>query len=145
MDNIKYEKGKGKLLLKIEEIFGGKAHTNTQKLIQNISMITDVFTFTLIWYIYSLLIYLLSSDWERHLWSSKYFMCLCVPFLGRSLQISVRVFPFFSHILYRGTWLEIGNYVIPTMIFVPSNLLNPTSPQWNTANTQGWLLKRWLL
>ena len=29
----KYEKGKGKLLLKIEEISGGKAHTNTQKLI----------------------------------------------------------------------------------------------------------------
>ena len=32
----KYWKGKGKLLPKIEEISGGKAHTDTQKLIQNI-------------------------------------------------------------------------------------------------------------
>jgi hypothetical protein len=43
MVNTKYGKGKGKLLLKIEEISGGKEHTNTWKLIQDILMITDVF------------------------------------------------------------------------------------------------------
>ena len=35
-------KGEGKLP-KIEEISGGKAHTNTRKLIRNISTVTDVF------------------------------------------------------------------------------------------------------
>ena len=44
-----------------------------------------------------------SSDWERQLWLSKYFdqvsVCLCVPFLWRSLQFLVRVFPFLSLIL----------------------------------------------
>ena len=35
--------GKKKNLPKIEEISGGKAHTNKWKLIQNISTITDVF------------------------------------------------------------------------------------------------------
>ena len=39
----KYGKGKGKLLPKIEEISGGKTHTNIRKLIQNILMVTDVF------------------------------------------------------------------------------------------------------
>jgi hypothetical protein len=34
---------KGKHLLKIEEIFRGKAHSNTRKLIQNILTITDAF------------------------------------------------------------------------------------------------------
>ena len=34
---------KGKTLNKNEEISGGKAHTNTQKLIQNILTVTDVF------------------------------------------------------------------------------------------------------
>ena len=42
-ENTKYGKGKGKLLLKNEEISGGKAHTNAQKLIRNILMVTDVF------------------------------------------------------------------------------------------------------
>ena len=32
MDNTKYGKRRGKLSIKIEEISGGKAHTNTQKL-----------------------------------------------------------------------------------------------------------------
>ena len=41
--SLKYGKGKGKLLLKNEEISRGKAHTNTKKLIQNILMVTDVF------------------------------------------------------------------------------------------------------
>ena len=41
--DTKYGKGKGKLFLKIEEISGGKAHTSTQKLIQNILMVTNVF------------------------------------------------------------------------------------------------------
>ena len=43
MDNTKYGNGKGKLLLKTEEISGGKAHGNTRKLIQNVSTITVVF------------------------------------------------------------------------------------------------------
>ena len=34
---------KGKLLTKIEEISGGKAHTNTRKFIRNISTVTEVF------------------------------------------------------------------------------------------------------
>ena len=58
-------------------------------------------------------IHLLSFDWERRLWSSKYFklvsVCLCVPFLQKSLHFSVRVFPFFSHFLcypYFGTFLS---------------------------------------
>ena len=41
--NTKHGKGKGKLLLKIEEISRGKTHTKTRKLIQNILMITDFF------------------------------------------------------------------------------------------------------
>ena len=53
---------------------------------------TCIYKFT---YIYSL------PDWERNLWLSKYIillsMCLCVPFLRRSLHFSVRVFPFFFH------------------------------------------------
>ena len=48
-------------------------------------------------------IYLLSSDWEKHLWSSKYFeyvsVCLCVPFLWRSLQFLASFSPFLSLIL----------------------------------------------
>ena len=43
MDNTKYGKGKEKFLLKIEEISGGKPHTNPQKLIRNISPIIDAF------------------------------------------------------------------------------------------------------
>ena len=43
MENTKYGKGKGKLLLKIEEISEGKADTNTWKLIQKILTITDAF------------------------------------------------------------------------------------------------------
>ena len=43
MDNIKNGKTKGKLLPKNEEISGGKAHTNTQKLILFILTIIDVF------------------------------------------------------------------------------------------------------
>ena len=39
----KIGKGKEKLLLKTEEISGGKAHTNTWALIQNILTIIDVF------------------------------------------------------------------------------------------------------
>ena len=42
-DNTKYGKGKGKLLLKNEEISGGKAHTIKRELIRNISTITDIF------------------------------------------------------------------------------------------------------
>ena len=45
VDYTKYWKGKGKLLPKIEEISGGKAHTNTQKLIQNILIITDKYLY----------------------------------------------------------------------------------------------------
>ena len=48
MDNIKYGKGKEKLLTKIEEISGGKGHKNSQKLILNL---VCVFT-----HIYSLFI-----------------------------------------------------------------------------------------
>ena len=40
---LSQNKGKGKLLPKIEEIPDGKAHTNTWKLIRNISTVTDVF------------------------------------------------------------------------------------------------------
>ena len=42
-------------------------------------------------------IHLLSSDWERHLWSPKYinFLCVCVWLIRRSLHFPVRVFPFF--------------------------------------------------
>jgi len=36
-------KGKGKLLPKIEEISGGKAHVNSLKLNQNILMVTNIF------------------------------------------------------------------------------------------------------
>ena len=43
LDNTKYEKGKGKYLLKIEEITVGKAHANTWKLNRNISTVTAVF------------------------------------------------------------------------------------------------------
>ena len=43
MHYTKYGKGKGKVLPRIEEISGGKAHTNTWKLNQNISKVTDVF------------------------------------------------------------------------------------------------------
>ena len=41
---ITQNKGKGKLLQKIEEISGGKAHANTRKLNQNILMVRDVFS-----------------------------------------------------------------------------------------------------
>ena len=40
---IKYGKGKGKLLPKIEEITVRKAHANTRKLNRNILMVTDIF------------------------------------------------------------------------------------------------------
>ena len=43
MDNTKNRERKRKLLPKNEEISGRKAHTNTQKLNWNVSMITDVF------------------------------------------------------------------------------------------------------
>ena len=42
-DYAKNVKGKGNLLPKNEEISGGKAHTNTRIIIQNILTITDVF------------------------------------------------------------------------------------------------------
>ena len=41
--NQELTQNKGKLPPKIEEISNGKAHTNTQKIIHNISMVTDVF------------------------------------------------------------------------------------------------------
>ena len=41
--DTKYGKGKGKFFPKIEGISRGKLHTNTLKLIQNISTITYVF------------------------------------------------------------------------------------------------------
>ena len=40
---VTQNKGKGKLLPIIEEISGGKAHTNSWKLIRNILTVTDVF------------------------------------------------------------------------------------------------------
>ena len=40
---IRLTQNKGTFLPKIEEISGGKAHTNTRKLNHNISTITDVF------------------------------------------------------------------------------------------------------
>ena len=43
IDNTKYGKGKGKLLQRNEEFSGGKAHTNTWKLIRNILTVTNVF------------------------------------------------------------------------------------------------------
>ena len=55
--------------------------------------------------------HLLSSDWERHLWSSKYFYwvsaCLCVPFLWRSLHFSVSFpFPFLYFVLILVSYVE---------------------------------------
>ena len=49
-------------------------------------------------------IYLLFSDWERHLWSSKCFseasMCLCVPYIQRYLQFFGKSFLFLFLFLY---------------------------------------------
>ena len=46
-------------------------------------------------------IHWLSSDRERHLWSLKYFkkasVCLCVPFIWRSLNFLVKISSFFSY------------------------------------------------
>ena len=43
MNNTKYGKGKGKPILKIEEITVGNAHANKWKLNQNILMVKAIF------------------------------------------------------------------------------------------------------
>ena len=121
------EKRKGKLLPKSEEISIGKAYTNTQKLIQYISTITDVFLnqkrinvcehmekmashgFT---YIYSLLI---ENDICDHQNISSKFPCVCVYLSSRDLFIFCYEFSFFFNFLYHpylGTWSVSSTYLV---------------------------------
>ena len=90
MDNIKIAKERGNPYWKNEEISIWKAHINTAKLHWNILTITVVF-------LDQKKVYLLSSDRERHLWLSKRFseapVCLCVPFIWRSLHSFGKNFP----------------------------------------------------
>ena len=68
---------KGKLLLKIEEITVGKALVNTQKLNQNISMVTAVCC--VFRYIHSLLIEKDSCD-HRNISIMFPFVCMCLSY-----------------------------------------------------------------
>ena len=93
-------KRKGKLFLKNEEISGWKTHTNTHG---NLIYFDDHRCLSrseeskCMWSHGNVVamslpcfhIHLLSSDWERYLWSSKYinsFLCLCLSFTRSSLN-----------------------------------------------------------
>ena len=57
--------------------------------------------------------HLLSSDWKRHLWSSKCFskasVCLCLPFIWRSLHFFDKSFLFLFLFLWH---IQIVHYMI---------------------------------
>jgi hypothetical protein len=79
-------------------------HTQTHRsLIETFLVITDVFFYQKRINV-GMYVQLLSSDQERHLWLWKCFnyasMCLCVPFVWRSLHFLVRVSSFLSGFLY---------------------------------------------
>ena len=108
---------KGKLLLKIDEIFGGKAHTNIWKLIWNILMVTDVFlnqervnacehttkmvsleSFCPIDAIFVVCSHTFTLFWMRKMAViiQIFWLSLRVPVLWWSLQFLVRVYTFLS-------------------------------------------------
>ena len=101
--NIINRKRKGKLLSKNEEISRWKTNPNTHT---HTMWHHHYHMFT---YIYSLLIEKGICDRRN-----KVSMCLCVSFTQRSLHFSVKVFPFFSYLLfypYFGTFLSIWSHL----------------------------------
>ena len=106
-------KRKGKILQKNEDISGWKSHTNTniQKPELYILAITDAFLdqkrvnickhALVVSSLPCVHIYLLSSDWERHLWSPKYIIqdsvWMCVTYIPRFLNFLVIIFPSYPY------------------------------------------------
>ena len=137
--NAKNRKRKGKLVLKNEEISERKAHTNTWKLNWNILTITDVFldekrvnvcenmvkmapheseklldgTFFTVCSQTFILFWLRKTSVIVNMFQLSFCVCVCVPFIWRSLHFLVRVSPFFSYF-----WLSALWYSFPCGLFI---------------------------
>ena len=117
----KIGKKKGKLLPKNEKISRQKAYTNLWKLNWNISTIKDVLSSLCVHIIYSLLIKKDVCD-RQNISIKLPCVCVCVPFVRRSLHFLVKVSPFFSYFLFLSIFI----------VFTHSELHN--SLKWVTLN-----------